>query len=446
MQENRRMLIASLVVFAGISLALFRLTHISGVFNVRATTWSMNDFLGGVYYPVVAFLSGENPYDTERFLALYPVIEPFPLYLPAVLLVHLPIGLLPAQVTSIAYFVLTIALTFLLVFVCLSLNKIKITIADVLFIGGLLLLSRPGHGNLLLGQPTLQVVLASYVALSFARRSAIISGLGLAVSMIKPTFGIPIALLMLTQRYVRQVFYGAVITIPINLFLIIFLVYRSGGIDHFLEVLTKNYHVWQNDITVNPVSSHAVDINTFISHFMGKPLHYIVQLAILVSVLGVASWAIRPTARPDDERFHTLSMGIICLATLLSVHHQAYDLLLLTLPFIGLVSRRFPHEFYSSYRYGLSASLLTILGLNYISTNSVIPFGQPASGLWLVLISINSTVLLVLFFIWIRAAHLVRLNAAASSDAWLLKAPPRGAFSIAQSSIAQSVQVHTHIQ
>src|SRR5262249_1243819 len=149
-QENRGMLIACLVVLAGISLALFRLTHTSTAFSAQAT-WSMNDFFGAVYYPVVAFLNGENPYDTERFLALYPVIEPFPLNLPAVLLVHLPIGLLPAQTASIAYFVLTIALTFLLVFVCLCWNNLKITLADVLFIGGLLLLSRPGHGNLLLG-------------------------------------------------------------------------------------------------------------------------------------------------------------------------------------------------------------------------------------------------------------------------------------------------------
>src|SRR5215831_4877860 len=218
-QEHQRMLLASLVVLAGISLALFRLTHTSAVLSARAT-WSMNDFFGAVYYPVVAFLSGENPYDTEKFLALYPVVEPFPLYLPAALLVHLPIGLLPAQTASIAYFVLTIALGFLLVCVCLSWYKIKVALADVLFIGGVLLLSPPGHGNLLLGQPTLQVVLASYVALAFARNSAMISGLGLAVSMIKPTFGIPIALLMLPQRYVRQVLYGAFITIPINVFLI----------------------------------------------------------------------------------------------------------------------------------------------------------------------------------------------------------------------------------
>src|SRR5207244_3714746 len=106
---------------------------------------------------------------------------------------------------------------------------------------------------------------------------------------------------------------------------------------------------------------------------------------------------------------HALYVGIICLATLLSMHHQSYDLLLLTLPFIGLVCHRFPDEFYSSYRYSVSMILLTILVLNYISTNAVIPFGQQAGALWLVLVSINSTILLVLFVIWIRAAYLVRL-------------------------------------
>jgi len=440
MQENRRMLIASLVVFAGISLVFFRLTHVSDVFRSRATTWFMMDFFSAVYYPVVAFLSGENPYNMERFFALYPVGDSFPLYLPAIFLLHLPLGILPAHVASIVYFSLTIALMFLLVLVCLSLYKIKITIADVLLIGGLLLLSRPGHGNLLLGQPTLQIVLASYIALSFVRRSTIISGFGLAVSIIKPTFGIPIALLMLAQGYIRQVFYAAFIAIPINLFFITILVDRSGGVNNFIELLFNNYHIYMNDIAVNPVSSHGVDLNPFISHFIGEPLNSVTQLTILVAVLGVAGWVLRPTARPADETFLTLSIGIVCLATLLSMHHQAYDLLLLTLPFIGLVFHKFPHEFYTSYRYGLSTSLLTILALNYTVTNAVIPMGQTASALWLVLVSINTVVLLVLFFLWMRSAHLARSAAAASSEALRLQVPPPGAFPI-----TQSVQVLKHL-
>src|SRR5262249_50075238 len=141
-QTKRMMLIASLVVFVGIGLVLFRLTDISEVFRIRAA-WAMRDFRDVVYYPVVAFLSGANPYDIERRRDIYPLTNPFPLYPPAVLLVHLPLGLLPVQMASIVFFVLAVALTFLLAFVCLSFNKINVTITGVFFIGGLLLLSRP---------------------------------------------------------------------------------------------------------------------------------------------------------------------------------------------------------------------------------------------------------------------------------------------------------------
>src|SRR5690349_16581712 len=142
---NKRNFVALLCACAGIGLVLFRYMDISEVLGlgVRAT-WAMKDFGSAVYYPVVAFLSGENPYDAERFLQLYPVSHPFPLYPPAALLVHLPLGFFSAQVASLIYFSFTLMLTFLLAFVSLYFNRIEAKIADVLLIGGVLLLSRPG--------------------------------------------------------------------------------------------------------------------------------------------------------------------------------------------------------------------------------------------------------------------------------------------------------------
>jgi len=410
MRKHRRRLIAVLLVLAGVGLALFRLTSLSEIFRVR-TAWTMVDFRSQVYYPAVAFLGGENPYAAERFLKLYPVNSVFPFYLPVALLMHLPLGLLSVRTASAVYFTLTLALTFLLAFASLAFNKIKVKITDVFLIGGLVLLSRSGHWNLLLGQPTLEVVLASYVAFYFARRSAIISGLGLVISMMKPTFGILIALLMLTQGHVGPILYCAVIAMLTNLPVLTVLVYREGGIVHFFEELMKNFHVWQQDTEVNPaLSIISIDATAFVSHSIGKPINNTVQLIIFVLISGVASWTLGRTGKVADERFQSLSTGIVCLAVLLSVHHQAYDLLLLTLPFVGLVYHKFPNEFYSSYRYGLSMGLLTILAVNYASTHLILPFVQPASGLWSVLVSINSATLLTLFCIWVHAAHTMRLG------------------------------------
>lgn len=80
------------------------------------------------------------------------------------------------------YVALTVALTTLLAYVSLRFNNVKASGTNVLLVATLIVLSRPGQWNLLLGQVTLQVVLASYAALHYAHRSPLVSGIGLAVS------------------------------------------------------------------------------------------------------------------------------------------------------------------------------------------------------------------------------------------------------------------------
>ena len=60
-----------------------------------AAAWGFIDFRDAVYYPVVAFLDGTNPYDPTAYRATYPVGNIFPVYTPVTLLVHLPFGMLP---------------------------------------------------------------------------------------------------------------------------------------------------------------------------------------------------------------------------------------------------------------------------------------------------------------------------------------------------------------
>jgi hypothetical protein len=405
MREPRRTLVAAFCVVAGLSLVIFRLTSFLNISGVRAT-WVMTDFKTAIYYPVVAFLSGENPYAVERFMQLYPVDAGFPLYLPMTLLVHLPFGFLsPTQAFS-AYFILTLVLTFSLGLVSLAFNGLTVRTTDVLLLGGLLLLTRPGHWNLLVGQPVLQLVLASYVAIYFAKRSPIISAFGLALSVVKPTFGIPIALLMLVQGQVRPVLYGATMSALINLPLVYVLSQRSGGIALFLEELLKNLQMQQHEQVADPALSIVrIDVTAFVSHFLGEPLSGAAQSVVFLGILGVASWILLKTAGIDDQRFGTLKTGIICLATLLSIHHQAYDLLLLTLPLVGLVYHRFPKEFYASFRYPISVGLFVLPAINYAATHSVMRFVQQGSGLWLFITSINGLLLLALFFLWVQSLN-----------------------------------------
>ena len=407
-------LLAALCVVVGLSLVIFRLTSLAGVFGVRAT-WVMTDFKTAIYYPVVAFLSGENPYAVERFMQLYPVDAGFPLYLPMTLLVHLPFGLLATPVAFYVYFAISLVLLFLVSMVSLTFNRLPLRTTHVFLIGGLLLLSRPGHWNLLVGQPVLQLVLASYVALYFAGRSSMISALGLALSTMKPTFGIPIALLMLAQGYVRPVLYAGIISALINAPLLLILALRAGGIGSFWVELIKNIRTWEHEPVVSAAASIIrLDVTAFLSRFLGQPLGNTLQIVVFLGILTVAAVILLRMAAFEDHKFQTLTISIICVATLLCVHHQAYDILLLTLPFVGLVFRRFPREFYVSPSYPISVALLILLFINYAASHSVMRFIPSQSHLWLTVNSLNSFALLSLFVIWVRAAS--KITAALSSN------------------------------
>src|SRR4029450_12489403 len=141
-----------------------------------ATRWVLQDFRDAVYYPVVAWLHGGNPYDQDAQARRYPVGQSFPLYLPATLVAHLPFGLLPPAEAAWGYFATTLLLT------------------------GALSRPRAGQMTLPLGQVTAQVGLASYVALRWARSRPLLAGLGLALATLKPTYGVPLAALMLLGR------------------------------------------------------------------------------------------------------------------------------------------------------------------------------------------------------------------------------------------------------
>src|SRR4029453_8153253 len=113
---------------------------------------------------------------------------------------HLPFGLLPHGEAAWAYFATTLVLTVVLAGLAIAGAGAPVTAAAVLALAAACLVSRAGQMNLLLGQVTAQVVIASYVALRWARSRPLLAGLGLALATLKPTYGVPLAALMLLGR------------------------------------------------------------------------------------------------------------------------------------------------------------------------------------------------------------------------------------------------------
>jgi hypothetical protein len=374
----------------------------------------MTDFQRAVFYPVTAFLEGGNPYNRDWYLASYPAPSPFLLYLPATLVLHLPFGLLPLESSALAYVVMSLLLTLGLAVASLKLSGVTPRASHIMLITAFLLLSRPGRQNLLIGQVTLQVVLASYVALVASRSAPLVSGLGLALSMLKPTYGVPLAALMLVRGDVRAVASGATIAAAINVPLLWLLVQRAGGIGAFVEDLGGTLEASSTSLIVaNPATSvYRIDLIALLSRLAGQPLSAVAQVLVTLAVLIVAGFTVRRVAGRGSAEA-TLSTSIICLAVLVSVYHQVYDLLLLTLPFVALVYRRLPAALLLPRFRWQALGIFALLAANYVSGNSVLRRLQlvtevgggvlmPKAG-GLLVGSINGLALLLLFAYYCRA-------------------------------------------
>ena len=404
--------------------------------GVTATPSIPKDFASAVYYPTRAFVEGVCPYDAARYVPRFPTPAPASPYLPGTLLLHLPFGLMGPDVSALVYKAVSIGLTLMLAYSALRLNAVRVSGAAVLLIASLIVLSRPGRMNLILGQVTLQFVLAGYVALAFARGRPWVSALGLAVCMFKPTFGVPLGLLLLAQGHRRPVLFGAAAVAIINLPLLVVLSDQAGGATplakHLMQTALGMQAVTSNDPSL---SAARVDGVALMSRLWGRPLSPVAQVLTGGAVLSLAALALRSRLVRGSDSYPGLSSGIIGSAVLLSVYHQAYDLLFLTLPFVALVYGRLPQPIHApAVRLPLLA-LFTFLAMNYAVGASVLSrFGLVVESgghqaimrepVAVILTSLNGLALLAVFVAYVTIAL----------RSWVLTPSPRYPNSVPSSS------------
>lgn len=360
----------------------------------------MEDFKLVSYCPAHILLHGGNPYDPAQFQAVCPSDEGMPLYLPSTFLIHAPFGLLPLGLSVAAYFIVTVVLTIGLAAAAYRLSGLRAKFANVLLVGALLLLSRPGQWNALLGQPAVELALGSYVALHYARRRPWLSGMGLALAVYKPTFGAPLMALMLARGDRAAVGAGALITGLVNLPLLALLAYRSGGVRGFVDGLLAGQREWE--AAIDPTQTGwSVDFGAFVGRFLGHPFTAGAQVLLALVVLGGTAVVLRrlqPTADPAKAR---LSASLICLATLVGVHHQAYDLVLLAAPLVVLASHALPVGLVQRRWELVLYALYGVLALNYLGTLGVLSRLEDQPVLWVAIASLNGAALLAIYLIYV---------------------------------------------
>src|SRR5262249_18666321 len=138
--------------------------------------WGLADFRDNAYYPVVALRHGDNPYDAATYTRRYPVRNAFPPYAPLMLALHAPLVMLSLERAELVYWLITVSLALPLVGLALAACGARQDATVFAVVAAAVLLSRPGHWNVLLGQSAILLVVATFGALHWLRARPGLSG------------------------------------------------------------------------------------------------------------------------------------------------------------------------------------------------------------------------------------------------------------------------------
>ena len=156
------------------------------------------DFHNGIYYPTLALLSGVSPYGPE-YAAEYPVARQIPFFSPAILVVHAPLAVLPLRIAEVLYFAFSVFVLLAISAVCAAAAGMPKRLDTILSVAAGLVFSRGGHITLFDGYFTLELVLATFLAIYWADRRPVSAAVALMVVSAKPTYILPLGFLLLAR-------------------------------------------------------------------------------------------------------------------------------------------------------------------------------------------------------------------------------------------------------
>jgi hypothetical protein len=292
---------------------------------------------------------GRDPYDVASFERYYGVHQVeffsrgwFPLYGPIHLWLAVFFGLFPVTVASALWFVANLGgLGAIAAVVTRALDR-RLGGPAVAAVTGFLILTRPGRATLETGQTTVVYVLLTYVAWSQGRRRPWVAALALACALGKPPFGLPLLALIVARRLwpvaVRAVGIFVVASLPI----VIWLSVNAGSPLALWRAVVHNLSYSDHNPLDVPGSPGRIDGLSLVARYVHGYLGGATELAAFVVVVGVAAVFVTLAARRPGWPATPAVLLLLGLATMLSVAHEYYDLLLLAWPLAAVL--RWPVE------------------------------------------------------------------------------------------------------
>ncbi len=297
----------------------------------------MADFRDTIWGPGRYLWEGGNPYDPATYLATHPWAQEFDPYAPAWLLLSAALALLPFGAAAAAYLVLGAALAVVLVWTVLRwATPGWVPIGTPLGVAFLTVWS-PGryalqNGGTLLVFLGWALVMRALAQRPVTERDARLGALGLALTLLKPQFGLPLVVVLLVTGRVRATVGGllglAVASAPVLLACVV----SAGGPVAFLESIGRLLaYASSPDASTGLLSpfNGRIDLVGLAGRAGISPPGW-VQLAVPLAATAAAA----VLARRTPPVVMTAGIGA---AVLLGLVHQPYDAVVLVVPFaLGL--------------------------------------------------------------------------------------------------------------
>ncbi|MBI3784912.1 MAG: DUF2029 domain-containing protein [Deltaproteobacteria bacterium] len=354
---------AATLLFAAAAFTLFYRHSHSGL--------ELRDFRDGVYYAVVALLDGGNPYDTPHYLQRYPVEQGYSPYAPGFLALHLPFGLLSFETAQAVYFAFVCGLGVVLAYLAWRYTSQQSNLAVSLVMAAALLLSRPGSWNAGLGQYALEFSIGVTLALCLAPRHIWLAGFGCGLTLLKPTYGVPMSLLLLGSGRTRIWLVGVAFAALLSLAPAFAVVRAAGGIEPFATSLRASLANFSSDTTAAAATGpERIDIIGLVGFALGANPSPALELALTAAVLAAGTYGLRRLVVATNGEVTPLALVLACLTLLICTYHQTYDLVLLLVPLTAWTTVvRWP----TTRRIGTLTlfALLLFPMLNYLSPQAV---------------------------------------------------------------------------
>jgi hypothetical protein len=302
-----------------------------------------SDFRLNVWYPGRALFQGRDPYDIASFERYYGVHVReafsngwFPLYGPVHLWLAAFFALFPASLASALWFVLNICGLGIIALVVARVLDRRLGGPAFLAIAGLLVLTRPGRANLEIGQAAIVYTLFTYVAWSQVRRRPWLSAVALALALGKPPFGLPLLALFLAMGVWRVVVRGLLLFVVVSAPMVAWLSVNAGSPAALFHAVVHNLRYTDQNPLDATGSAGRIDALSLAARYSHGSFGGGFEVGAFAVVISVAAFFILRAGHRDWSLSPAVLM-LLGLATVLSVAHQYYDLLVLAWPFAAVL-------------------------------------------------------------------------------------------------------------